>query len=225
MQILFVDGIGGARLWRGALLRRLGDAGHKVSLFSYLSFVHDRQAIQASLAEKITRLACYGDYALVGYSFGGVLVRAALQDAAAGLAPPRHLFLLGSPIRSMRLSRRFGGCVAYRVLTGDCGQLLRSPSGMRNIGLPSLPTTCIVGTRGGAGRFIVGARASVGDGMVTEAESCPARFADVLHLPTSHAALPAHPGVAAVITQRLACWAWATSASRAWPPMPWGPLG
>jgi hypothetical protein len=204
MHILFVDGIGSAQVLRSPLLKRLRADGHTVSHHGYFSFAFSMAALRAQLTGRIASLADAGDYALIGYSFGGVLARAALVDTAlAGVPQPRHLFLLGSPLRALRISRRFGDCTAYRWLTGEAGQWLRSSQAMRSIVVPALPTTCIVGTRGGLNGRLLGGLGRAGDGMVADQESCPHRFLDVVRLPCSHATLPAHPDLAPLILSRL----------------------
>ncbi len=205
MQVLFVDGIGGARFFRGKLLRRLAEGGHEPSYFSYFTALASFPTTYSRLADRIAIMALKGEYALIGYSFGGVLARAALQNALAGVAPPKHLFLLGSPVRALRLSKSFQGCIAYRFLTGDCGQVVASPRRMGEITLPNVPTTSIVGTRSipGLSRF-VGASTS-NDGMVSSKESCPHRFTDAAYLDVSHPWLPDSRQAWSIVLNRLAC--------------------
>lgn len=204
VHILFVDGLGGAKVWRRSLLARLREGGHETAYFSYYSPLHDFASIRARLVGRIGLLASGGDYALVGYSFGGVLIRSALQSLEAGTSAPKHLFLLGSPVRSLKLSKFFGGCVAYQLLTGDCGHLVASPRRMQEIGIPALPTTCIVGTKGIRGLSNLLSSRVMSDGMVSESESCPHRFTDVVRLPVSHPFLPESKDVSTVIINRLA---------------------
>ena len=203
MRILFVDGIGGARAWRSALLRRLRDSGHEASHFSYWTPFHDFHAIQERLAAIVERLSQQGDYAIVGYSFGGVLARSVLCSARPGLAPPSHLFLLGSPIRALRSVQLFRNCILYRLLTGDCGQQAASARRMRQVGRPPVPTTCITGIVGTFGLLSFRARGGPHDGLMYVSEACPQAHADSVQVPECHALLPSHPAVAALIVDRL----------------------
>lgn len=204
MQVLFIDGIGGAKVFRGKLLRRIREGGHEPSYFSYITALSSFPDIYSKLAKKIRELALRGDYALIGYSFGGVLVRAALQHSLVGVTPPRHLFLIGSPIRAAALSKSFQGCIAYRLLTGDCGQVTASARRMREIVLPGVPTTSIVGTRSipGLSRFHASGKAN--DGMLSSTESCPHLFADSEYVHVSHPLLPDSSQVSSIIIDRLA---------------------
>lgn len=203
MQVLFIDGIGGTKLYRRKLLSRLNQAGHEVTYFSYLTAFSSFAEIYTKLADRIRHMANRGEYALIGYSFGGVLARAALQHALANVKSPAHLVLLASPVRSPKLSKQFGGCVAYRLLTGDCGQVAASPRRMRAIAIPAVPTSCLVGTKtiAGLSRYV---GQTVNDGMVSTSETCPQRFRDAVYLPVSHPFLPDNLEAISIIVDRLA---------------------
>lgn len=204
MRVLFVDGIGGAKIYRGELLRRMAQSGHQIEHFSYLTARHSFSALQAQVAERIRAMAAGGDYALIGYSFGGVLLRAALQQAGPALRQPRHLFLLGSPLRASKLSKSFSRCIAYRMLTGDCGQVAASARRMSAISRPDVPTTCIVGTKSIAGLARLAVHCSRNDGMLSESETCPHAFADAHYLNESHPLLPSHGEAITIMLDRLA---------------------
>lgn len=201
-QVLFIDGIGGFRLYRGALFRRLAAHGHAAHYFDAKTFRDDFATIRAQLLAKIGAVAAAGDYVLIGYSFGGVLARAALQALPAHVPRPRHLFLIGSPIEAMHIGRSFRRCWAYRWLTGDCGQVAASTRRMGELAVPALPTTCIYGTRGSRGRLSLAGR-GVNDGMVAEAEVAPQRFDDVVPVPVAHPFLPTHRLVLDAVIARL----------------------
>jgi hypothetical protein len=203
MQILFVDGIGGAKIWHLSLGKRLRKTGHVTSHFSYLTFYHDYTQIQTQLAERIEQLANKGPYALIGYSFGGVLIRQVLQDMPENFVKPHHLFLLASPIRSSKLARCLQRCWLYRLATGECGQIVASPRKMHKIGLPSVPTSCIIGTNGTRGRFSPFSSEQSNDGMVAESEACPERFKDSIRLPYSHPTISASLELSQIILERL----------------------
>jgi len=204
MRVLFVDGIGGAKIYRGELLRRMAQSGHQIEHFSYLTARHSFSALQAQVEQRIRAMAAGADYALIGYSFGGVLLRAALQQAGPAIRPPKHLFLLGSPLRASKLSKSFSRCIAYQLLTGDCGQVAASPQRMRAISRPDVPSTCIVGTKSIAGLARLAGHRSRNDGMLSELETCPHVFADAHYLDESHPMLPSHGEAITIILDRLA---------------------
>lgn len=203
MQILYVDGIGGAPVFSWLLRRRLRAHGHEASYFSYKTFMHGVPAIEARLAAVIERMAQQGDYAVIGYSFGGVLSRSVLRQLPPECRPPRHLFLLASPLRSVQLARRFRTCPLFRFLTGDAGQFVASRDRMRAVGLPALPTTCVYGSK----PLLVSSRwigPETSDGMIAESEICPRRFPGAVCLPASHPFLPAHRGLLDTVLRQLA---------------------
>jgi pimeloyl-ACP methyl ester carboxylesterase len=148
MQVLFVHGMGRSPISGWSMLRRLRRAGLTTASFGYGVSIEDFAAIRERLVRRITGLSAQGDYVLVGHSLGGVLLRAALHALPCTVPAPRHLYLLGSPMRASRLAQGLQGHLLYRGMTGDCGQLLASPERMAGIGPVAVDTTHIVGTRG-----------------------------------------------------------------------------
>lgn len=148
MRVLFVHGMGRSPLSGWPMLRHLRREGLSTSTFGYVVSVEDFPQIRDRLVARISALAAQGDYVLVGHSLGGVLLRAALNVLPGAVAAPRHLFLLGSPVKAARLAGRLQGNPIYRRITGDCGQLLASNDRMDHIGPVAIVTTSIVGTRG-----------------------------------------------------------------------------
>jgi hypothetical protein len=129
------------------------------------------------------------------------MIRAALASQAPSKLPA-HVFLLGSPIQSARLAWTLRGSAIYRILAGDCGQLLGSDERMAGIGPTSVPTTAIVGTRGWPRRS--GAFSEeVNDGVVAMNEVSADWISDQVTLPIVHTLLPASRRVAAVILDRV----------------------
>ncbi|SDH94227.1 hypothetical protein SAMN05216603_11748 [Pseudomonas benzenivorans] len=203
MQALFVHGMGRSPLSGWRLLRHLRRAGLKTCSFGYSASLEDFAAIERRLVVRIARLAERGDYVLIGHSLGGVLLRAAVNRLPAATRRPRHLFLLGSPLRPALLAQRLAGNPLYRVLTRDCGQLLGSPARMAEIGPVPVPTTGIVGVRGlplERSPF----RGEANDGVVSIAEVSADWLSDQVQLPIVHTFLPSSRRVAAIILQRLA---------------------
>ncbi len=203
MQALFVHGMGRSPLSGWRLLRHLRRAGLKTCSFGYSVSLEDFAAIERRLVGRIARLAQRGDYVLIGHSLGGVLLRAAINRLPAATRRPRHLFLLGSPLKPALLAQRLAGNPLYRLLTRDCGQLLGSPARMAEIGPVSMPTTGIAGVRGlppARSPF----RGEANDGVVSLAEVSADWLSDQVQVPIVHSFLPSSRRVATIILQRLA---------------------
>ena len=148
MHVLFVHGMGRTPISGMPILFRLRANGYAVSVFGYSAAFNDFDAIRNRLRIRIIQMASQGDYVLVGHSLGGVLLRSALQELPHGMNPPKHLFLLGSPVRPAILAKKLRKRFIYRAITGDCGQLLASSLRMKAIGPVNVQTTSILGTPG-----------------------------------------------------------------------------
>jgi pimeloyl-ACP methyl ester carboxylesterase len=169
VEALFVHGMGRSPLSAWPLLRRLERAGVKCSTFGYLASAESFVRITERLASRVAALAARGEYILIGHSLGGVLLRATLSNLPPDTKQPHRLFLLGSPIAASRLAHRMRGNLAYRLFTGECGQLLSSAQRMGGVGHLSAPTTSIVGTGGPVmcGPF----KGELNDGVVSVSEA------------------------------------------------------
>ncbi|MES2531237.1 MAG: alpha/beta hydrolase [Pseudomonadota bacterium] len=202
MQLLFVHGMGRTPLSGWPMLRHLRRAGLRTGTFGYMTSVEDASAIGRRLAARLADMGTQGDYAVIGHSLGGVLLRMAIATLPADVQPPRHLFLLGSPIGATRLAGRLQAHPVYRVLTRDCGQMLASAQRMASIGPASVPVTSVIGMRGLSGR-----RGPFGgepnDGVVALSEVEADWIGDQVRLPLVHTLLPASARVAGVILDRL----------------------
>jgi hypothetical protein len=201
MQALFIHGMGRTPRSGWPLLWQLKRAGLKTSSFRYAVSQSDFASIQKRLIESIVTIATQDDYILIGHSLGGVLLRAAVL-AMPPSPPPRHIFLLGSPLQPVRLAQQFNRNPIYQRLTGDCGQLLGSATRMAAIGALTLPTTSIVGIRGLTGRSSP-FKDELNDSIVALSEVSAEWLTDQVHLPTYHTLLPASLRVAAIILARL----------------------
>lgn len=203
MQLLFVHGMGRSPVSGWPMLRQLKRRGIAVATFGYLTARADFDAIRQRLQARIVRLARRGDYAVVGHSLGGVLLRAALADLPPEVPLPKRLFLLATPVHASRLARKFERRFAYRMLTGDCGQLLASDARMAALPPPRVPTTAIVGTRGLPWKpdpFC----GEPNDGVVAVSETCADWLTDQVRIPAVHTLMPASRAVAEIILDRLA---------------------
>jgi len=200
-QIVFVDGIGGRRFFRGVLSRHVARRGHAFHHVGYRPSRESFHTIRARLGDRLGAIAANGPYVAIGYSFGGVLVRSALTTRPE-LARPLRLVLVASPMHSLRMCRAVRNRSIFRWLTGDCGKLLASETGMQAVALPDVPTTCIYGTRGYVGPFAPAGRGP-NDGMVAVAEIDPLRFDDVVTVHASHPSMPSSRPVLAAIDARL----------------------
>lgn len=202
MQVLFVHGMGRSPVSGWPMLWQLKRRGIAVGTFGYATARADFEAIKQRLQSRIARIARQGDYAVVGHSLGGVLLRAALAELPPEVPLPKRLFLLASPVRASRLAHKFRRRFTYRLLTGDCGQLLASDERMMALPPPRVPTTAIIGTRGLPWKpdpFC----GEPNDGVVAVSETCADWLADQVRIPAVHALVPASRAVADIILQRL----------------------
>lgn len=200
-QLVFVDGIGGRSVFRRPLLSHFAARGHVGHYIDYRPSRESFDAIRARLGDRLAAIAADGPYVLVGYSFGGVLARSVLTTTP-DIRPPRWLFLVASPLRSLRMCRTARGWPPFRWLTGDCGQLLADEARMQAIGLPAVETTCIYGTQGYTGPLALAGRVP-NDGMVAVDEVEPLRFTDALAVRASHPTIATSREVIAAIEARL----------------------
>jgi len=203
MHVLFVHGMGRTPISGMPILLRLRANGYAVSVFGYSTAFNDFDAIRNRLRVRIIQMASQGDYVLVGHSLGGVLLRSALQKLPHGTNLPKHLFLLGSPVRPAILARKLRKRFIYRAITGDCGQLLASRLRMKAIAPANVQTTSILGTRGFYGEHSPFGY-ELNDGVVSEPELQADWISDVVHVPVIHPLIPASSRVADIILDRMA---------------------
>lgn len=132
---------------------------------------------------RLERLAAAGEYAVVGHSLGGVLLRDALARQRG--APPRHLVMLGTPNRPPRAARIAVRFPPFRWLAGDCGARLASTAFYETLPRPAVPYTVIAGTRGFGGRWSPFAGAP-NDGLVAVDEARVGDGDEILTFPVAH---------------------------------------
>jgi len=203
VQALFVHGMGRSPLSGWRLLARLRAEGITAHAFGYAATFQGFTAIRNRLADKIKILAAHGDYVLIGHSLGGVLLRAAVASLPEETRPPHKIFLLGSPLKPARMARKLQRNWIYRMLAGDCGQLLASHARMAQIEPGSIHTTCILGIAGWKGRLSP-FRGEMNDGIVSVSEASAEWIAEEIHLPLLHTYMPSNRRVASAILERIA---------------------
>ena len=180
-------------------LRRLG---YKTATFSYFSSFQNLDSIKKRLLNRFAETAAEGEYAVIGHSLGGILVRDILMKLPPEIEQPKHLFLLGSPMVATQVNKRFSRYGVYKLFFGQCGQLVASDERMQAIGIPAIPTTCVVGTKGfSSRRSPFGKQAN--DGIVLESELCTELFSDVVRVAVRHPFLPATQELSRIVHHRL----------------------
>jgi pimeloyl-ACP methyl ester carboxylesterase len=202
VQALFVHGMGRSTLSGWRLLARLRARGITPHAFGYAATFQDFASIRTRLAARIGTLSADGDYVLIGHSLGGVLLRAAVASLPPGTPQPRRIFLLGSPIKPARLAQKLQRNWIYRVLAGDCGQLLASQTRMAQIEPGSTPTTVILGITGWTGRLSP-FQDEMNDGIVSVSEAGAEWIAEEIRIPAIHTYLPSNSLVSRIILERI----------------------
>ena len=202
MQALFVHGMGRTPLSGWPMLRHLKLARIQVSTFGYMAGVEAFARIEARLCKRLAALASKGEYIVIGHSLGGLLLRAAVNSLHPNTQRPEHVFLLGSPVQASRLAHRLQRKLLYRLLTGDCGQMLASAERMSAVAPPNVAVTAIAGTRGlrGCGSPFYG---ESNDGVVSLSEVSATWLGEPLQVPVVHTLLPASKHVAELILARV----------------------
>lgn len=198
MHALFVHGMGRSPLSGAALLFRLRKIGFSTSSFAYFAASQSAQSIQIRLCKTISKLACHGDYIVIGHSLGGVLLRGAMAHLSPETRLPKHVFLLGSPISASRIAEKLSPRWPYRMFTGDCGQLLASNERMAQIASLTVPTTSIIGVTGLTGIYSP-FKHEENDGIVAVSETYAAWISEVIRVPVIHTLLPSSKLVSDVI--------------------------
>jgi hypothetical protein len=189
--MVFVDGVGGKRFMRGALVRHFSRLGYAVHCFDYAASSVSLADLRARLLGLLSQVAQGGEYVAIGYSFGGVLLRSVLQDADEALLRPQKMVLLASPLVAVRLSKRFRHWRLYRLLTGDCGQLVADDAAMADIQIPDIATACIYGTWPWLGPLGLWAGFRLPhDGMVAADEVSSAGVTCAIAVSASHGFMP-----------------------------------
>lgn len=151
MRVVLLHGMGRTPLSMWRLGRFLAEHGHRPELVGYSATFERFDRISSRVHRRLVRVAGHGaPYALVGHSLGGLIARAALAGVPT---PPTAVVLLGTPGRPPRLATRLARRWPYRLVNGECGQLLAQPEFFAALPPHSAPTTSIAGTAGPRGRW------------------------------------------------------------------------
>jgi pimeloyl-ACP methyl ester carboxylesterase len=142
-------------------------------------------------------------YAAVAHSLGGLIARSALGDWPKRLPLPRHLVMLGTPNRPPRLAQRFHRWWPYRLVNGECGQLLAQPEFFADLPRPEVPITVIAGRRGWPGGFSLFG-GDPNDGVVAVEETRLDLASALIELPASHTFMMNNRQVRAAVREVLA---------------------
>jgi len=200
MRVLLVHGLGRTPLSMLRLARDLRRAGAEPRLFGYLPAAERFDRIVGRLRRHMELLG-EAEYAAVGHSLGGLLLRAAVAQLGPGVRPPTHLVMLGTPNQSPRLARRVQRWIFYRVISGDAGQLLASPARTMELPVPSIPLTVIAGTSGPTFRWGP-FRGDVNDGLVAVSEARLGAHEEFIELPVRHTFMMNNPRVRKIVRER-----------------------
>ena len=204
MRVLLIHGLARTPLSLLGLARDLRRTGHRPELVAYSGALESYRGIVGRVRRRLEAAALRGEpYAVIGHSLGGVIVRAALDQWPATWPLPRHLVMLGTPNRVPRLARRFHRWWPYRLVNGQCGQLLAEPRFFAGLPRPAVPTTVIAGTKSWPRAIsLFGGVPNDGVVAVDEARLDPA--AELIELRASHTFMMNNRRVRAAIRELLA---------------------
>jgi pimeloyl-ACP methyl ester carboxylesterase len=203
MRVVLIHGLARTPLSLLGLARDLRRAGHETRLMGYSGAIESYHGIVERVRRRLREAAARPEpYAVIGHSLGGLIVRAALADWPGELPLPRMIIMLGTPNHSSRLARRFHRWWPYRLVNGECGQLLAQPEFFASLPVPAVPTTIIAGTRGWPGaRGLFGTEPN--DGVVAVAETRLGSAAAPIEVRASHTFMMNNPRVRAVVREAL----------------------
>jgi hypothetical protein len=204
MRVLLIHGLARTPLSLLGLARDLRRAGHHTELVAYSGTLESYRTIVARVRRRFEVAARDGQpYAAVAHSLGGLVLRAALGDWPTEWSLPLHIVMLGTPNRLPRLARRFHRWWPYRLVNGECGQLLAEPKFFADLPQPAVPTTVIAGNRGWPHALSLFG-GDPNDGVVAVEETRLDSGAALIELPASHTFMMNNRLVRAVVREVLA---------------------
>ena len=166
-KVLLVHGMGRSAASMLLMSRRLKESGLPTTLFNYFVSLEDLDTISARMMKSVRRFRGR-PFALVAHSLGGVLARMnsrALTDA--GLC---RLVLMGTPNHTPVMARAFKDNPLFRMLAGDAGQKLATPSFHETLPIPAIPTLSFAGSSGPRSRWLP-FKGEENDGVVSVGET------------------------------------------------------
>ena len=204
MRVLLIHGLARTPLSLLGLARDLRRAGHHTELVAYSGALESYAHIVGRVRRRLEH-AALGEqpYAVVAHSLGGLIVRAAMEGWPADQALPRHLIMLGTPNHVPRLARRFRRWWPYRLVNGECGQLLADAGFFAGLPRPPVPTTVIAGTKSWP-RPVSWFDGLPNDGVVAVDEARLDSPASLVELRASHTFMMNNRQVRAVVRELLA---------------------
>ena len=190
MRALLVHGIARTPLSLFRLGRDLRRIGCAPEYAGYVATIESFARISDRVNRRVAAMAGAGDdYVLIGHSMGGLLLRIAAAALPPSLPAPRHLIMLGTPNHSPRLARRLHDSFFYRLVHGECGDVLADQNIFADIPSPTYPSTIIAGTRG-----VWGHGSPFGDepndGIVALSEARLTADIPVIEIHIGHARMP-----------------------------------
>jgi pimeloyl-ACP methyl ester carboxylesterase len=202
LRVLLIHGLARTPLSLIGLARDLRRAGHRTDPLAYSGTLESYDRIVARVRRRLEATSQRGQhYAVVAHSLGGLIVRAALGNWPDRSPLPRHLIMLGTPSRVPRLAQRFHRWWPYRLINGDCGQLLAQPRFFADLPRPAVPITVIAGSRGWPrGLSLFGGDPN--DGVVA-VEEARLDSAALIELPASHTFMMNNRQVRAAVREIL----------------------
>lgn len=188
-------------------MRRLGArlrvAGARPEYFGYVPSFETVDSIVHRLVKRLEGIAGE-EYAVVGHSLGGLLLRSAIAALPPAARKPRALVMLGTPHRSPRLARLSQRYLPFRIVNGDEGRLLASEERMAAVPLPTVPFLVVAGN-GGSRSAQSPFRGEENDGIVAveEARVPGTGIGDTVVLPVRHTFMMNHPEVVAAVVKAV----------------------
>jgi hypothetical protein len=185
-------------LWR--LWRSLRRAGHDVEFLWYHAGLAPFERIRARVRARVERLAARGEpYAVLGHSFGGVLLRSAIDGVSP---PPRHFVMMATPNQPSRFAGRVRDTWWFRLFNRDSGQRLSDAEFYASLPVPKVPYTIIAADGGPRGRrSVFGDEANDLFVAVEETKVVPNDAPIVVH--GLHSFIMNHPDARAAVVHSL----------------------
>jgi alpha-beta hydrolase superfamily lysophospholipase len=176
-HVVIAHGWLGHRVQFRWLARRVTDAGFDVTVLSYPTMFAPFE-LAVDRARRAVSSVAGAPLHLVGFSMGGLVMRALTAEKPAGLA---SLLLIGTPNAGSPmadLAGRLAPTPALRRLA-TTAPALPEPAG--------IPVGCIVGSRRGPLGFVFGEE---NDGRVSVSSALSVAYHDARIIPVSHTAMP-----------------------------------